>query len=113
MAGLAVVLFCGCGSRRLDRRWEPADLEDPDLTVRIRAAKWAGDNAVEEAVPILVKNLQNEAQALRLYSIEALRRITGRDLGYDYKASPSSRAQAVERWRDFLAQNKYARHDSP
>ena len=113
VGALTLVLFCGCGSSRLDRRWELADLEDPDLPVRIMAVKWAGDNELIEAAPYLVNNLQNEDKALRFYSIQALRRITGRDCGYDYKASPRSRAQALECWQDFLTQNEFARHDSP
>ena len=97
----------------LDRHWELADLEDPDMTVRIMAVKWAGDNELIEAAPYLVDNLQNEDKALRFYSIQALRRITGRDCGYDYKASPGSRAEAVGCWQDFLTQNEFAHHDSP
>lgn len=104
---LAVVPFFGCASRQLDREWALSDLEDPDMTVRIMAVKWAGDNDVLEAVPYLVENLQNEDKALRFYSIQALSRITGKDCGYDYKASASSRAQAVERWREFLKLNGF------
>jgi hypothetical protein len=109
---LAVVLFCGCGARRLDRKWTLSDLEDPDVTVRIMAVKWAGDNDVLRAVPYLVDNLQNEDKAIRFYSIQALSRITGKDCGYDYKASVSSRATAVECWRDFLKLNGFAGNGS-
>jgi hypothetical protein len=104
---LAVVPFCGCGSRQLDRKRTLSDLENPDMTVRIMAVKWAGDNDVFQAVPYLVDNLQNEDKALRFYSIQALSRITGKDCGYDYKASVSSRAKAVECWRDFLKLNGF------
>lgn len=109
---LAVVLFCGCGSRRLDRKWTLSDLEDPDVTARILAVKWAGDNEVFEAVPFLVDNLQNEDKALRFYSIQALSRITGQDCAYDYKAPVSSRAKAVACWRDFLKSNGFADNGS-
>jgi hypothetical protein len=35
----------------------------------------------------------------RLLAIEALERLTGERLGYDYAASVADRREAVERWR--------------
>ena len=96
------MLVCGCGSRQLDRDWTLADLEDPDMTARIMAVKWAGDKQVSQAVPFLVDHLENGDKALRFYSIQALRRITGIDCAYDYRASASRRAQAVACWREYL-----------
>ena len=72
------------------------------MTARIMAVKWAGDNQVSQAVPLLVDHLENEDKALRFHAIQALTRITGHDCGYDYKASAGSRAQAVACWRDYL-----------
>lgn len=102
---LTAVLFLGCSSSLLDGDLGLADLDNPDLTVRIMAIKWAGDNKVLPAVPSLVDNLQNEDSAVRLYSISALYRITGTDCGYDYKSSPSRRGQAVECWKSFIKSN--------
>jgi HEAT repeat protein len=79
-----------------------SDLQDPNPTVRIMAIKWAGDHKVSLAVPQLVDFLKDEDRSVRFYAIEALRRITGTDKGYDYKASPELRAEAVGRWREFL-----------
>ncbi|MHC4632245.1 MAG: hypothetical protein ACYS9C_13400 [Planctomycetota bacterium] len=62
------------------------------------AAKW-------DAIPQLVDSLQDEDTSVRFYAIEALRRITGTDNGYHYKASPQLRAEAVERWRESLKSN--------
>jgi hypothetical protein len=81
-----------------------SDLENRDPAQRIRAIKWAGENKVQAAVPLLVDRLQEQDSAVRFYAIEALRRITGTDRGYDYKADAASRAQAVARWRASLGQ---------
>jgi hypothetical protein len=102
-----ILILSGCSSPLdLDRKMELSDLNNPNPMVRIMAIKWAGDNKVSSATPQLVDFLQDEDMAVRFYAIEALRRITGTDNGYDYKANPQSRAKAVERWREFLKSNR-------
>ena len=100
---LMVSMFFGCDS--FGRRYTVSDLENPDLTVKIMAVKWAGDNKVTSAVPQLVDFLLDEDESVRFYSIQALRRITGTDYGYDYKAASYLRAAAVKRWRKSLETN--------
>ena len=94
-------VFAGCGNP-YGRQMELTDLEDPNPTVRIMAIKWAGENKLEPAVPLLVDSLQDEDPSVRFYAVEGLRRITGTDNGYDYKAPAYERAAAIERWREFL-----------
>lgn len=102
---LIILMLTGCGS--FDRKFGLSDLESPDTRVKIMAIKWAGDNKISPAVPQLVDFLQNEDKPVRFYAIEALRRITGTDHGYDYKAAPHIRAAAVKRWREFLDSNEW------
>ena len=97
----AILILAGCGSQ-IDRKLQRSDLDDPNPIIRIMAIKWAGDNNVESAVPQLVSALGDEDRSVRFYAIEALRRITGTDNGFDYKACPESRGQAVGRWREYL-----------
>jgi len=97
---LVVLAVSGCSP--FDRKVVLSDLESQDPMVRIRAMKWAADNSVRPAVPQLVDSLQSEDEAVRFYAIEALRRVTGTDCGYDYKTPPHRRAAAVKRWREFL-----------
>jgi hypothetical protein len=97
----AILILAGCGSP-FNRKMQLSDLEDPNPSVRIMAIKWAGDNKVSSAVPQLVNFLQDEDRSVRFYAIEALQRITGTDNGYDYKADPKRRAEAVGRWREYL-----------
>jgi len=102
---LITLMLAGCGP--FDRKFGLSDLESPDTRVRIMAIKWAGDNKISPAVPELVDFLQNEDKSVCFYAIEALRRITGTDHGYDYKAAPHIRAAAVKRWREFLDSNEW------
>jgi len=82
-------------------------LESSDTKVRIMGIKWAGDNKVRSAVPALVDCLVHEDKSVRFYSIEALRRITGTDGGYDYKAAAHARAESVKRWRASIESGEY------
>ncbi|MHC4431081.1 MAG: HEAT repeat domain-containing protein [Planctomycetota bacterium] len=97
----ATLVLSGCAGP-FDRQMSLSDLDSPNPAVRIMAIKWAGDSKASSAVPRLVDFLQDEDASVRFFAIEALRRITGTDNGYDYKASPQLRAEAVERWREFL-----------
>jgi hypothetical protein len=80
------------------------DLVDSDPAVRIQAIKWAGENKVEQAVPLLVDRLQEQDDTVRFFAIAALRKIVGTDHGFDYKADAASRAQAVQRWREAIGE---------
>ena len=98
---MMVLVFVGCqpaGGEHGD-----AGLASSNPTARIMAIKRAGDSKDSLAVPQLVDCLQNEDDSVRFYAVEALRRITGTDRGYDYKDPPQKRAAAVKRWQDFLA----------
>ena len=97
---MMVLVFVGCQSA--GGKYGDTGLESSSPTVRIMAIKRAGDSKDSAAVPQLVDCLQNEDESVRFYAVEALRRITGTDRGYDYKESPQKRAAAVKRWRDFL-----------
>ena len=102
-AATTMVLF-GC-SGPFNHKIGLSDLDSPNPVVRIMAIKWAGDNKASSAIPQLVDFLNDEDTSVRFFAIEALRRITGTNNGYDYKARPQLRAEAVERWREFLKSN--------
>ena len=102
---VTLLMLAGCGYS-FDTKMELSDLESPNPTVRIMAIKWAGDNKISSAVPYLIDSLQNEDKSVRFYSIEALRRITGTDNGYDYKAAPHLRAAAVKQWQESFDPNE-------
>jgi len=87
----------GCGGSV--RSPELGDLQSGDVVVRVRAMRWAADNGVAAAKPFLVDDLESEDEAIRFFAIAALRRLSGTDYGYDFKANAAERAGAVERWR--------------
>ena len=100
-----LMLTAGCSSS-LNEPLSLADLDNPDPVVKFRAFKWAGDSKEESAVPQLVDMLEDEDDSVRFFAIQTLRRITGTDNGYDYKAAPHRRAEAVKRWREYLKQRQ-------
>jgi len=98
-----LVLLAGCAQQPKSAN-SLAGLEDRDPAVRFQAIKWAGENGVTAAVPLLVDRLLDQDQAVRFYAAKSLERITGETFGYDYKARPHRRAAAVARWRQFISQ---------
>jgi hypothetical protein len=101
---LVMALSVGCAPH--GREPKLSDLEGCDPALKIRAVKLAGENELISAVAPLVDLLQDEDRAVRYYAIASLRRITGTDHGYDFKADAGSRAEAVARWREELNQKK-------
>ncbi len=91
---LAVTVGCIGG-------YEP-DLQSPDPAARIRAIVDVAEAGETSAVPALVDRLEDEDEAVRFYAIEALKRLTGRDLGYRYYESAYERRPAVQRWRRYV-----------
>ena len=96
-----ILMLAGCTDSQ-SRKSQLSDLDNPDSTIKIMAIKWAGDNKASAAVPQLVNLLQDEDRSVRFFSIEALQRITDTDCGYDYKAAPDARGEAVKCWHQFL-----------
>ena len=70
---------------------------------RIWAIQRAGERRDREAAGILVDRLGDDDEAVRLYAILALERISGTRLGYNYRAPEPERVRAMARWRQYLA----------
>jgi hypothetical protein len=78
---------------------------DPDrLIPAIETGVAAHDQRI---VPYLVKDLESDDPAVRLYSIEGLRRMTGQDFGFVYYADDQQRRDAVKLWKAWLAQQRF------
>jgi hypothetical protein len=99
---LLLLFIAGCGGGQLDRKIQADDLNDPNPTIKILAAKWAGDNKDTSTIPQLVDLLGDEDTSVRFYAIAALKEITGTDNGFDYKSGPAVRAKAIDRWRQYI-----------
>jgi HEAT repeat protein len=98
-AGLiaAVLISPGCFSP------EPPSLTSNDPDRLIPAMKQAADTGDRSAIPYLVKQLDSDDPAVRLYAIDSLKRLTGETRGYRYYDDTVERRPAVARWQQWLA----------
>jgi hypothetical protein len=80
----------------------PRTIANPDPAVKIPAMKSAVAERDRDKAAAMVKNLESDDPAVRLFAIEGLRRLTGEDFGYDYYADADQRAPAVQRWKQWL-----------
>lgn len=92
-------LICGCIPAP---RPKPV-LTDPDPSSKIPAIKLSVQNKDPAAAAQLVKDLNSDDPAVRFYSIEGLRKLTGEDFGYRYYDDTDARQPAIERWKAWLA----------
>ena len=98
----AALWVAGCGSLR-----EHRGIESHDPAEKIPAIVQAGDKKDKHAIPLLVKELNHDDPAVRLYAIEALHRITGETLGYHFYDDEDARKASVARWNEWLANHRH------
>lgn len=94
----AAITFFGCASGVTHREL----LKSPSAYERAAASVQSAEAGDGEAVHALVDLLDDRDDGVRMYAIRALDRLTGRMYGYEYYATESQRAAAVERWRSGL-----------
>ena len=110
-AATALVLaLAGCGPSRTPY---PESLNSNRPEERIRAAKHAAEIGDRDVIGILVDRLEDDDEAVRLFAILALEKLTGTRHGYDYHADQTLRWRAVERWRCYVAQQGASSDPSP
>jgi hypothetical protein len=98
LALACVVMFAtGCTAPR-----GPLVVTSPDPSVKIPAIKKAVRKNDRGAAGQLVRDLDNDDPAVRFYAIGALERMTGESMGYRYFDDEADRAEAVQRWRQWL-----------
>ena len=91
------LLFSGCTAPR-----EPLVVTNPDPSVKIPAIELAVQKHDMTALPQLVKDLENDDPAVRLYANHALEVLTGQHFGFRYFGDDDERAAAVARWKRWL-----------
>lgn len=74
------------------------DFYSPDPGTKLYAITRAGQTRDRSAVPHLIEQLESDDQAVRMYAIVALEKITGTRLGYVHHAPEHQRQEAVDRW---------------
>ena len=97
LAGLTVAL-AGCQNPR-----GPVSLDSEDPDLHVLAVERAVADHDEADDPKLVRDLNDRDPAIRFYSIQGLRRLTGDDFGYHYYDDEATRLPAIERWRTWVA----------
>ena len=80
------------------------DIKDPDPAVKIPAMKRAAAVGDRRQLGELVKDLQSDDPAVRMYAINTLERLTGSRNGYEYYDDDASREKAVARWQAWLTE---------
>ena len=82
------------------------EVTNPDPAGKIPAMKKAVREHDLKAVRQLVKDLDSDDPAVRLFAIQALEKLTGQRYGYDYYADEVQRKPALHRWQEWLAQQE-------
>ena len=77
-----------------------------DPSNNIPAIQEAARNGDSKAIPALVQQLDNDDPAVRFYAIEALQKLTGQTLGYEFYDDANSRKQAVARWQRWVTDHQ-------
>jgi len=105
----ALCLLGGLGGCQSDRSGLYARFQDENPSVRLEAVREAGRTGDPAAVSYLIDRLTDSEDDVRFFAILTLERIADlpgdRRLGYRYYDPPARRAEAVERWRKWLADN--------
>jgi uncharacterized iron-regulated membrane protein len=106
LAGLALALTAltgGCMTYEPEADGDLyARLQHEDPTIRAEAIRAAARQKDQQAVAYLVDRLTDTEAEVRLFALTALRKITGRTMGYRYYDAPAERMEAVRRWRRWI-----------
>ena len=100
---LIIVAAAGCSPRA-----EVGSFDSPDPQAKLYAIIRAGNEKNRAAIPHLIDALGSDDQAVRMYAIESLRRITGHTKGYVYYAAPKKRDEAIARWLEAYRAGEFA-----
>jgi hypothetical protein len=77
-------------------------LSDPDVVARRHIAAFSSDRGEVGLAALLIPGLADADEDVRLYADRALRRLTGKNVGYDYLAPPADRSAGAGRWQQAL-----------
>ena len=93
-----MLIAWGCTAPR-----PPLVISDPDPSVKIPAIQKAVRENNRAILPQLVKELDSDDPAVRMYANHALEQLTGQRFGFQYFASEDQRETAARKWRLWLS----------
>lgn len=100
LAASVCVVMGGCIPRETPR------IGAIDPSNNIPAIQEAARNGDSKAIPALVQQLDNDDPAVRFYAIEALQKLTGQTLGYQFYDNAKLRKEEVARWQRWVKDNQ-------
>lgn len=77
-------------------------LADADVVVRRFVTAFAAERGYPKLARSLLPSLKDADDDVRMYADRALRRLTGKNVGYDYLAPVADRDAAIARWEALL-----------
>jgi hypothetical protein len=83
-------------------------VSDPDPSVKIPAIQKAVREKDRSVVPQLIKDLDSDDAAVRMYANHALQELTGQNFGFRYYDDDVEREPAVQRWKRWLSETQEA-----
>ncbi len=93
----------GAGAGGCSEPTGPRTVASEDLNIKIQAIRVAAEQNDLTAAPQLVKDLESDDAAVRMYAIMGLQEMNGgKDFGYVYYADDEQRRPAVAKWREWL-----------
>ena len=95
---LIASLAAGCSGPRATE----GGFDSANPAARMYAIEEAAREGDPTALRELVDQLDCTDPAVRFMAINALQRLTGQTLGYDYRAEAFERREAIDRWEDYV-----------
>ena len=78
-------------------------LDDDSETVKMTAARWLANEGKRESLAALEKLLESPSIDIRVRAAKTLRSFTGRKFGFVAYEKDDRRAEAVKKWREWIA----------
>ena len=97
-AGWAAGTIGGCANPD-----DAVGFQEKDPAARLRAIRRATSEQDHAAIPDLIRALESDDPAERLFAFRGLEKLTGQTLGYDHAASREDRTQAAKRWAEWYS----------
>src|SRR5439155_5560095 len=101
LAAAVWALLAGCSEPT-----GPRTVHSRELSTKIPAFKRAVAQKDTSAEAEMVRELDDDDPAVRLYAIQGLQRLTGQDMGYRYYDDKEARQPAVAKWKKWLSEQK-------
>ena len=105
-AGLILILALALSSIACQGTRPKPDVAAREIDAKIPGMKRAGMEHDRAALPGLVKSLDDDDPAVRMFAIVALEKFSRDRFGYEYYLDEEQRKPAIARWREWLKQQQ-------